>query len=247
MGKNKLSKFADLLTFPNVVQAPINESVFQDHPLKGKWATGFFHNQNPLVLELGCGKGEYTVGLGEVFPEKNFIGIDIKGARIWTGAKAALQKGLGNVGFLRTKIEMIECFFAPGEIGEIWITFPDPRMEKTRRRMTSVNFMNRYRKVLSPQGVIHLKTDSNFLFRYTDALVEKNHMPVLCRTENLYASDVLNDILSIRTFYEKQWMDRGIDIKYLAFGLWGDDPLLEPEIKPERDSYRSFGRSARNN
>jgi tRNA (guanine-N7-)-methyltransferase len=247
VGKNKLSKFADLLTYKNVVQAPVNGAEFHDHPMKGRWAADFFRNNSPLILELGCGKGEYTVSLGEMFPEKNFIGIDIKGARIWTGAKLAIEKGLINVGFLRTKIEVIDNFFDKDEVQEIWLTFPDPRMEKTRRRMTSTGFIEKYRKILADNGVIHLKTDSNFLFQYTNALIEKNHLPVYCRTGNLYYSDVLNDILSIRTYYEKQWIERGIEIKYLAFGPGNVNPLKEPEIRLERDPYRSFGRSARIN
>jgi len=246
VGKNKLAKFADLLTFRNVIQAPVDVPAFQDYPLKGKWSSGFFQNQLPIILELGCGKGEYSVSLAEMFPDKNFIGVDIKGARIWAGAKLALDRGLKNVGFLRTKIEMIGCFFADGEITEIWLTFPDPRMEKNRRRLTAACFLEKYRKILSDKGIIHLKTDSNFLFQYTSALVEKNNLPVFSKISNLYASDMLNEVLAIRTFYEKQWIDRGIEIKYLAFGFDGGLPFVEPDSGFERDTYRSFGRSARN-
>ena len=247
MGKNKLIKFAELQTFGNVIQVPANGLTIKDHPLKGKWSSDFFRNNNPITLELGCGKGEYTVGLAEKYPAKNFIGIDIKGARIWSGAKAALQKNMSNVGFLRTKIEFINSFFDSDEVHEIWLTFPDPMMDKTTRRLTSANFLENYRKFLLSSGIIHLKTDSNFLFHYTCAVIEKNMMPVYAKTNNLYASELLNEILEIRTFYEKQWMEREIDIKYIAFGFREQsEKLAEPEGYFEKDNYRSFGRGAQN-
>lgn len=243
MGKSKLSKFSELQTFDNVIQAPVRGPVFPDFPLKGKWSSDFFRNDHVITLELGCGKGEYTVGLAERHPEKNFIGVDIKGARIWSGAKSALEKNLKNVAFLRTRIEMIESFFGNDEIDEIWLTFPDPRMEKTRKRLTSANFMAKYRRILSKEGVIRLKTDSNFLFSYTCTLVEKNKLPVYCKTDNLYSSDFLDEDLSIETYYEKQWTERGMEIRYIAFGPGRNVPLEEPECDFTKDNYRSFGRN----
>jgi len=232
-------------TFPNVVQATYRLVAGSDFYLKGNWASGFFKNNNPVVVELGCGKGEYTVGLAEQIPGINYIGVDIKGARMWKGAKQAIEKGLKNVAFLRANIENINHFFAPGEIAEIWLTFPDPQMKKTARRITSAGFLTRYRAILPKQGKIHLKTDSNFQFQYMLALAKANHLAISAQTENLYESDLVDEVLSIKTFYEKQWLDRGIPIKYLAFSFNHDEPLIEPGVYIERDLYRSFGRSAR--
>lgn len=244
MSKNKLAKFEEMKGFEHVVQAPFNKIKHNDFHLKGKWAKDFFQNENPVILELGCGKGEYTVELAEKFPDANFIGIDIKGARLWNGAKIALEKELKNVAFLRTNIEIIGQFFGENEIDEIWLTFPDPQMKKTRKRLTSANFLNKYRNFLKKDGIIHLKTDSNFQYTYTSALAHKNDFEILAETDNLYESDVLNETLQIKTFYEKQWLSRGITIKYLAFKL-NDKDFEEPEIEIEKDEYRSFGRSAR--
>lgn len=231
--------------FEHVVQAPFGKVKDADFRLKGNWAASFFKNNNPVVVELGCGKGEYTVEMAEKFPDKNFIGVDIKGARIWKGAKQSLEKGLKNVGFLRTNIEIIGQFFAPCEAEEIWITFPDPQMKKTNRRLTSVFFLSRYRQFLSPDGIVHLKTDSNFLYQFSCAVAGKNNFEIIAQTDNLYESDLLNDILKIKTFYEKQWLGRGITIKYLAFRLHGNLPYIEPGVRIGRDDYRSFGRKAR--
>ena len=244
MSKNKLAKFAEMGAFENVIQAPYRQLNNEDFYLKGNWATRVFGNQNPVVLELGCGKGEYTVQLGEKYPGTNFIGIDIKGARLYTGAKQALSTGLKNVAFLRTNIEAIDRFFAPGEVAEIWLTFPDPQMKKTSRRLTSSFFLERYRRILQPDGIIHLKTDSNFQFTYTSELAHLNEFEILAETRDLYESEYLNDLLQIKTFYEKQWLDRGIKIKYIAFKI-NNEVIKEPEIEIERDEYRSFGRSAR--
>ena len=171
MGKGKLAKFAEMETFNNVFQYPY--SVIDNVPfeMKGKWREEFFKNDNPIVLELGCGKGEYAVGMARMFPNINFIGVDIKGARMWTGAKAAIEEGLSNVAFLRTNIEIIDRFFADGEVQEIWLTFSDPQMKNERKRLTSTYFMERYRRFLVDGGLIHLKTDSNFLFTYTKGMV----------------------------------------------------------------------------
>ncbi|HKL33890.1 MAG TPA: tRNA (guanosine(46)-N7)-methyltransferase TrmB [Tangfeifania sp.] len=244
MSKNKLAKFEEMKGFEHVVQAPFNKIKHNDFHLKGKWAKDFFQNENPVILELGCGKGEYAVKLAEKFPSSNFIGIDIKGARLWKGAKTALEKKLKNVAFLRTNIEITGQFFGPEEIEEIWLTFPDPQMKKTRRRLTSTTFLNKYKNFLKKEGIIHLKTDSNFQYNYTSALVHKNNLEILAKTDNLYESEILNETLQIKTFYEKQWLSRGITIKYLAFKL-EDVEFQEPEIAIEKDEYRSFGRSAR--
>lgn len=245
MGKNKLSKFADLATYEHVVQISFKELQAAEFRLKGKWSELFFGNSNPVILELGCGKGEYTVKLATHFPDINFIGIDIKGSRMWKGATQAKEMGLRNVGFLRTGIENIRMFFGDGEISEIWLTFPDPQMKKTRKRLTATNFMENYRQIMIPQGIIHLKSDSNFMYRYTEAMIDANRFELIRKTEDLYQSDLLDEVLSIQTFYEKQWLDRGLSIKYLAFKLNHREPLLEPDVEIEKDPYRSFGRSAK--
>lgn len=247
MGKNKLSKFAQMAEYPHVFQYPwakISQELF---PLKGLWHSDFFGNNNPIVLELGCGKGEYAVGLARRFPEKNFIGIDIKGARMWTGAKESLQEGLPNVAFLRTEIELLEHFFAPNEVDEIWITFADPQMKKVTKRLTGTRFIERYVKILKPEGVIHLKSDSPFLYTYTKAMAEANGFPILVDTDNLYATAGVSDILDIKTYYEQQWLARGLTIKYLQFKPQAQqEVLIEPEVEIPLDDYRSFGRQARN-
>jgi tRNA (guanine-N7-)-methyltransferase len=245
VGKNKLAKFAEMATFDQVIQAPYNKDDHKDHKLKGQWKGLFFKNEKPIVVELGCGKGEYTVSLAEYFPQKNFIGVDIKGARMWKGSKSAHQKGLKNVAFLRTQIEIINSFFAENEVEQIWLTFPDPQMKRYTKRLTSSFFMEKYRKFLQPGGIVHLKTDSNFQYQYTLAMAKENGFSVLAETEDLYASPLLDQVLSIQTFYEKQWRERGITIKYLSFSIGHDKPLREPNVEIEKDPYRSFGRSAR--
>ena len=245
MSKGKLAKFADMEAFENVFQYPY--SVVDDVPfeMKGKWREMYFHNDNPIVLELGCGKGEYTVELAKLYPEMNFIGVDIKGARMWTGAKKAIEEGQKNVAFLRTNIEIIDRFFVQDEVQEIWLTFSDPQMKKATKRLTSTYFMERYRKFLVPDGLIHLKTDSNFMFTYTRYMVEHNHLPVEVITDDLYHSGMADEILSIRTYYEQQWLDRGLNIKYLRFRLPHQVLLSEPEVEIELDEYRSYNRSKR--
>ena len=242
MGKNKLKKFAEMDTFDNVFQYPFAVVERDGFPLKGRWKSDFFKNDNPIVLELGCGKGEYAVGLARRFPEKNYIGVDIKGARMWTGAKAAVKEGISNVAFLRTNIELINRFFEPGEVSEIWITFPDPQMKKVRKRLTSTRFLDLYRDILVADGIVHLKTDSPFLYTYTDALVKLNELPTEVNTADLYNSDIVDDILEIKTFYEQQWLDRGLTIKYIKFHLDHTTELKEPDIEIEEDTYRSFSR-----
>lgn len=249
MGKGKLEKFAEMETFKNVFQYPF--SVLENVPfdMKGHWCDDYFKNNHPIVLELGCGKGEYTVGLARLFPDVNFIGVDIKGARMWTGAKQALAEGLDNVAFLRTNIEMIDRFFASDEVREIWLTFSDPQMKNARKRLSSTYFMNRYRRFLVDGGVVHLKTDSNFLFTYTSLMVEKNQLPLLQKTADLYhtadVDEATRHILSIQTYYESMWMERGLNIKYMKFRLPHEGQLQEPDVEIPLDDYRSYHRSKR--
>ena len=239
MAKNKLAKFAEMDTLPNVFQPKHMDILHNDYNLKGQWCKEVFHNNHPLVLEIGCGKGEYAVELGKLYPEKNFIGLDIKGARMWTGAKAAKEKGMKNVVFLRTHAEELESIFAPGEVSEIWITFPDPQMAKARKRLTGTRFLSLYRKFLKEDGLIHLKTDSPFLYQYTAELVKVNQLPVNVNTDDLYGVGLDDKILGIKTFYERQWLSRGKTIKYIQFSLAGSFQLMEPEIDIEKDDYHS--------
>jgi tRNA (guanine-N7-)-methyltransferase len=249
MGKNKLRKFAEMEQFQRVLQVPFGKLQADGFELKGRWHSSFFGNDNPIVLELGCGRGEYTVGLARKFPNRNFIGIDIKGARMWAGAKEANAEGLTNAGFLRTNIELLPHFFAAGEVAEIWITFPDPQMKKVRKRLTSTRFLELYSQFLTPDGRINLKTDSPFLYEYTSRLVKLNHLDTKVNTADLYhdaaiqASEI-SDLLEIRTHYESQWLSRGLTIKYLAFLLPQGVTLQEPEADDiPLDSYRSYGRN----
>lgn len=231
----------DLLS--NVIQ-PRHEEVFRtDYKLKGRWNKEIFKNDNPIVLEVGCGKGEYTVGLARKFPEKNFIGLDIKGARMWKGAKEADTEGLKNVAFIRMHAEMLESVFAKQEVSEVWVTFADPQMQKARKRLTGTRFLSIYKNILKEDGIIHLKTDSPFLYTYTSHLVNENNFEVYVDTDDLYSSGMADDILSIRTFYEQQWLDRGKTIKYIKFSLKGKTEFVEPDIEIEKDDYRSFSRS----
>jgi tRNA (guanine-N7-)-methyltransferase len=245
MGKNKLQKFSEMAGFPHVFEYPYAILQEKGCALKGNWKQEIFKNNNPIVLELGCGRGEYTVGLGRLFPSKNFIGVDIKGARMWAGAKESIEAGMTNVAFLRTHIELIARFFSPGEVEEIWLTFPDPQMKKTNKRLTSTRFLKIYLEILSEKGIIHLKTDSDFMFTYTREMVKANNFTVLIHTEDLYNSGIADDILSIRTTYEKQWLERGIPTKYLRFICESRNQLIEPETVIEPDLYRSFNRSKR--
>lgn len=245
VGKNKLQKFDEMAAYPHVFQYPFAVLQEKGFELKGRWNELFFKNDHPVVLELGCGKGEYTVGLGRLFPEKNFIGVDIKGARMWSGAKESFEAGLTNVAFLRTHIELISRFFAPGEVAEIWLTFPDPQMKKVNKRLTSTRFMRMYREILSGNGIVHLKTDSNFMYTYTCEMVRANGYPVLFGTDDLYRSGATDEILSIRTYYEQQWLDRGLNIKYIRFVCEERGELIEPDVEIEPDAYRSFNRSRR--
>ena len=246
MGKGKLAKFADMEAFENVFQYPF--SVIDNVPfeMKGHWRDMYFNNSNPIVLELGCGRGEYAVGLARKYPDINFIGVDIKGARMWTGAKQALDEGLKNVAFLRTNIEIIDRFFDKDEVQQIWLTFSDPQMKHVRKRLTSTTFMTRYRRFMEDGGLVHVKTDSNFLYTYTRCMAEHNHLPIHVATADLYHTPGMDErLLSIQTYYESMWMERGIDIKYIWLGLPREGELSEPDVEIPMDEYRSYHREKR--
>ncbi|HVA98005.1 MAG TPA: tRNA (guanosine(46)-N7)-methyltransferase TrmB [Bacteroidia bacterium] len=228
MTKRKLQRFAETETFQNVFHVCYEDSL-KNFPLKGKWKTDFFKNNFPIVLELGCGKGEYSVGLAERFPEKNFIGLDIKGARIWRGAKTAVENKMTNVAFLRTRIDFITSCFEDGEISEIWITFPDPQPQESRerKRLTSDLFLNRYKKILKPEGIVHLKTDNFPFYEYTLEQAKKNNFSILNFSSDLYAEKnnfsmdekSAEALTQIQTFYEKKFSDLGFKICYLSFKM----------------------------
>jgi tRNA (guanine-N7-)-methyltransferase len=232
VGKSKLIRFAEMETFDHVVQPDLNQVLGKDYKLKGKWASDFFKNDKPIVLELGCGKGEYAVSLARNDGERNYLGIDIKGARMWRGAKTALEDGIMNVGFLRTRIEFISSFFNSDEVAEIWITFPDPQLKERRakKRLTSTGFLEKYRSFLKADGVVNLKTDSRELYDYTSALIELNELSVLKRSHDLYNSPLVDDVLSIRTFYESQFLEQGKKITYLQFRIDTQKMLTEPDL-----------------
>lgn len=222
--KNKLQKFEENKTFDNLFQYSYERIMSEGFPIQGRWNESFFHNDHPIVLELGCGKGEYTVGLARVHPEVNYIGVDIKGARMWRGLTQAREEGLGNVAFIRARIDQIEHFFAPGEVSEIWVTFPDPHPgegeRNARHRLTSPEFLERYRKFVKPDGILHLKTDSPIMSEFTlHEVIEKQHLPLLYHTDDLYANDDALEVKTIRTFYEQMWLDQGLSIKYLKFRI----------------------------
>jgi len=225
MGKNKISRFAENATFDHVVQPSFTELTTEGLPYRGRWNTDFFQRQAPLVLELGCGGGEYTVGLAKLVPTKNYIGVDIKGARIWRGAKHAKESGLSNVGFLRTHVDHLLKCFGPQEVDEIWLTFSDPQIGKARKRLTSPLFLARYKEVLEPGGVIHLKTDSPLLYEYTLEQIAEHRLPVFEQSAEVYAelvpraSPEEQAVLNIRTYYEQMWLEEGRKIHYVRFGI----------------------------
>lgn len=242
MGHGKLRKFAENETFPCLLQPSAGDVLvrvegsralnLRKHPVAGHWNSDVFHRDGPLVLELGCGKGDYTIALAKRHPGMNFIGVDIKGARLWKGAKYATENALPGVAFLRTRIEFIEAFFAPGEVSEIWLTFSDPQMGSENSRLSSPIFLERYRKFLSPGGIVHLKTDSRFLYEYTSAVIAENHLPVLARGTDIYgvgiefSGDVSDPaaVTQVQTFYESMFLKMGLPITYLAFRLFPDGP-----------------------
>lgn len=217
--KNKLKRFKENETFDNVIQPTREEIVDQTFALKGKWNT-FFKNDNPIILELGCGKGEYTVGLAKQSPNKNFIGVDIKGARFWRGAKTATEESMDNVGFIRTQIELIDQLFAEGEVSEIWITFPDPQIKykRTKHRLTNETFLAKYRQILKLDGVVNLKTDSEFMHGYTLGLLHGKGLEVIYANHDVYKNEGSpKEVLEIQTFYENQYLEKGKPITYIKF------------------------------
>ncbi|MDC0004856.1 tRNA (guanosine(46)-N7)-methyltransferase TrmB [bacterium] len=225
MERKKLEHFAEMKMFPHAFEPELNEVFRTDYKMKGNWRKEFFKNDNPLVVEFGCGKGEYSVGMSRKFPDKNFIGVDIKGARMWRGAKTAEEEGLKNIAFLRTRIEFIEGCFAASEVDEIWITFPDPQMKDRRekKRLTGPLFIERYKQFLKPDGIIHLKTDSDFFYEFSAEECESNGYEVLFKTDNLYKEGIQNfdadfqEILNIKTHYEQIFTEKGHNIHYLKF------------------------------
>jgi len=218
--KDKLKRFAENLTFPNFFQPDIEEATKGFH-LKGKWNREFFGNNNPIVLELGCGKGEYTVALAEKYPERNYIGIDRKGARMWRGCKTSVEENMTNVAFLRTRIDLILNFFDKNEVSEIWITFPDPqpRRKQVKKRLTSPRFLERYKQILIPKGIIHLKTDNSEMYQFTLSTINKDGHNLLYHTSDLYNSGFSDDAVEIQTFYEQMFLKKGEKIKYIRFNL----------------------------
>ena len=220
--KNKLKRFRENETFANVIQPNREEVITGNFPLKGVWARDFFKNNHPIVLELGCGKGEYTVNLAKEYPDKNFIGVDIKGARFWRGAKTALEEQIPNAAFLRTQIELIDNLFAQGEVSEIWITFPDPQIKykRTKHRLTNQDFLAKYKHILSPEGLIHLKTDSEYLHGYTLGLLHGMGHEILYANHHIYRNEgAPKEVLTIQTTYEKQYLAQGKPITYIRFRL----------------------------
>jgi tRNA (guanine-N7-)-methyltransferase len=220
LAKNKLRKFAQMEMYPHVKQ-PDLKVLEQGYKMKGNWKKEFFKNENPLVLELGCGMGEYSVGLAEKYPEKNFLGVDIKGARMWQGAIESLEKEMKNIGFLRIRIDWIEKCFAKNEVDEIWITFPDPQLKKRRgtKRLTHPEFLNRYSNILIENGKIHLKTDSHFLHGFTLGIITGENHILEDSTHDLYGSPVEREHMEIKTHYEQIYLDKGLPITYLRFRL----------------------------
>jgi len=225
MGKNKLQRFAELKTFNNVIEATGPEWFKKEHDIKGNWAGRIFGNNHPIILELGCGKGEYTVGLAKKFPEKNFIGIDIKGARMWRGAKTSVEEEMTNVAFLRTRINFINAFFGPDEVSEIWLTFSDPQPLRWRKRLTSPIFMEMYKKFLVKGGIVHVKTDSILFYDYTLEEIQRNGYKLIFATNDLYGVSIgdfdvdTREILEIKTHYEAIFLKQGKQICYLKFQI----------------------------
>ena len=225
MGKNKLRRFAEMKLWNNVFEPTLEPNPQEAFPLKGKWHQDYFKNTNPIVLELGCGKGEYSVGLAKHYPNKNFIGVDIKGSRMFVGAKEALDGNLTNVAFLRTKIDFIDSYFEANEVDEIWLTFSDPQPLKPRKRLTSEQFISRYKRILKPGGLIHLKTDSDLLFESTEEQIQEHNYEVIELTWDLYQSmpedldPTIRDILHIKPHYEQLFTAKGSVIKYCSFKI----------------------------
>jgi len=227
MAKNKLQKFAEMETFENIFQPPPHLMLIEDFHLKGKWNEAYFKNSNKLTLEIGCGKGEYTTGLAEAFPGQNYVGLDLKGARLWRGCKTAIEKGLNNVAFIRNKAEFLGSFFAQDEASEIWVTFPDPQPKRQKKRLTSSRFLNMYKNILPEGGIVHLKTDSPLMYKYTKAIAEHNNAEIICHTEDLYKESSCQ-VPDIKTFYESKFLAKGILITYISFRIEKDTVYSEP-------------------
>lgn len=266
MGHDKLRKFAENETFRCLLQPdaasvldksadPSEGLKLKEHPIRGHWNEKMFAAAQPIVLELGCGKGEYTIDLSRREPSANYIGVDIKGARLWKGAKAATQDNLPNVAFLRTRIEFIDAFFAPEEVSEVWLTFSDPQMKSENSRLSSPLFLERYRKFLKPGGIVHLKTDSQFLHQYTKAVCTANGLKVLNCTDDLYgqenggcpaSADIPAAVYEVKTFYEKMFLEQGYKITYMSFTLDHEGSYVYPEFDAKywrsvEGPRRSFG------
>ncbi len=230
MGKNKLARFKEIRMFKNVFEPDNHEARSGNYFMKGNWKQDYYKNKNPLVIELGCGKGEYSVGLARKFPEKNFLGVDIKGARMWCGAKTAIDENIINLAFLRTWIEMIKSFFGQEEVDEIWITFPDPQEKKRRKkkRLTATGFLNSYRSFLIDNGIIHLKTDNDLLYNYTLSVINFNNLELVYKTSNIHKTDPDDELLQIKTHYEQLFLKENKNINYLKFKLPKDKQIIEP-------------------
>ena len=230
--KNKLFKFAQNETFPHMFQPKLMYGSPDDFELKGRWKSDFFHNENPITVELGCGKGEYSVAMANEIPTGNFIGVDIKGARMWRGASDSLEMGMKNIAFLRTRVEFTPKCFGKDEISEIWITFPDPHLgakSTHKKRLTSSRFLSYYQNFLEDNGIVNLKTDDDTLYEYTKQVIAHNNLPLLIDTGNLYESEHYTGFLTLKTHYEKMWNKENRTIKYLRFRLPQNVILVEPE------------------
>ena len=269
MGHDKLRKFAENETFACLLQPSAQEILadgyehLRDHPIKGHWfckgGSGSVGDpgtavlpEAPLILELGCGKGEYTLELARRNPGRNYVGVDIKGARLWRGAKTATQESLPNVAFLRTRVEFITAFFAPGEVSEIWLTFSDPQPRSGNKRLTSPLFLERYRSIMAPGGIVHLKTDSRFLHEYTLAVIAANGLKLISCTTDLYAQDpnmqqgiIGPEVREVKTFYESMFLEQGVPITYLSFIIDHDGPYVYPDEKFDAAKWRELDDSRR--
>ncbi len=221
MSKNKLEKFAENLTFRNYFSFPYEEILQQDASMKGRWKAEYFKQDEPVTLELGCGRGEYTLALAAMFPHRNYIGMDRKGARLWKGCKYAAENNMQNVAFIRSQIQFLPRMFVEGEVNEIWLTFPDPQPKRSKvaKRLTSSYYLDIYKQVLTPGGCIHLKTDSELLFHYTKEVIHKLDYTILEIQEDVYQSEIQNPILAIQTYYEKMWLEQGHKIYYIKFTM----------------------------